>query len=155
MHRLSVRKYNSVFHLWMGYRQNLDDDSATVTFTSGWYQKATTESSYQYHKTSDTFHLENSPDAHPEVPPGRSARLMGYSMWFSGSGCSWFTSVRYQAVPIVCVSVDSGNGNNDCKAGGYKNNVRKGTKPYPMLSAFSVSADRKILLRPIQISIKS
>ena len=45
--------------------------------------------------------------------------------------------------------------NNDCKAGGYKNNVRKGTKPYPILSAFCVSADRKILLRPMQISIKS
>lgn len=45
---------------------SLDNDSATVTFTSGWYQTATTESSYQYHKTSDTPHLENCPDARPD-----------------------------------------------------------------------------------------
>ena len=45
---------------------SLDDDSATVTFTSGWYQTATAESSYQYHKTSDTPHLENCPDARPD-----------------------------------------------------------------------------------------
>ena len=45
---------------------SLDGDSATVTFTSGWYQTATTESSYQYHKTSDTPHLENCPDARPD-----------------------------------------------------------------------------------------
>ncbi|MBD5495736.1 MAG: hypothetical protein HDR12_15570 [Lachnospiraceae bacterium] len=44
----------------------LDGDSATVTFTSGWYQTATAESSYQYHKTSDTPHLENCPDARPD-----------------------------------------------------------------------------------------
>ncbi len=45
---------------------SLDDDSATVTFTSGWYQTATTESSYQYHKTSDTPRLEDYPDARPD-----------------------------------------------------------------------------------------
>lgn len=45
---------------------SLNDDSATVTFTSGWYQTATTESSYQYHKTSDTPHLENGPFARPD-----------------------------------------------------------------------------------------
>lgn len=45
---------------------SLDDNSATVTFTSGWYQTATTENSYQYHKTSDTPHLENCPDARPD-----------------------------------------------------------------------------------------
>ena len=32
---------------------SFDGDSATVAFTAGWYQTATTESSYQYHKTSD------------------------------------------------------------------------------------------------------
>ena len=45
---------------------SLDDDSATVTFISGWYQTATAESSYQYHKTSDTPHLKDGPDAHPD-----------------------------------------------------------------------------------------
>lgn len=45
---------------------SLDDDFATVTFTSGWYQTATTESSYQYHKTSDIPHMENCPDARPD-----------------------------------------------------------------------------------------
>ena len=45
---------------------SLDGDSATVTFTSGWYQTATAESSYQYHKTSDTPHLENGPGVHPD-----------------------------------------------------------------------------------------
>jgi len=47
-------------------RISFDDDSATVTFTSGWYQTATTENSYQYHKTSDIPHLENCPDARPD-----------------------------------------------------------------------------------------
>lgn len=45
---------------------SFDDDSATVTFTSGWYQTATTEKSYQYYKTSDTPHMENYPDARPD-----------------------------------------------------------------------------------------
>ena len=44
----------------------LDGDLTTVTFTSGWYQTATMESAYQYHKTSDTPHLENCPDARPD-----------------------------------------------------------------------------------------
>ena len=45
---------------------SFDEDSATVTFTSGWYQTATTENSYQYHKTSDTPDLESGPDARPD-----------------------------------------------------------------------------------------
>lgn len=45
---------------------SFDDDSATVTFTSGWYQTATTESSYQYHKTSDTPRMEDCPYVRPD-----------------------------------------------------------------------------------------
>ncbi len=45
---------------------SFDGDSATVAFTAGWYQTATTESSYQYHKTSDIPNLGNGPDAHPD-----------------------------------------------------------------------------------------
>ncbi|MCM1048877.1 MAG: hypothetical protein NC433_10685 [Clostridiales bacterium] len=44
---------------------SFDGDFATVTFTSGWYQTATTESSYQYHKTSDTSRMEDCPYVRP------------------------------------------------------------------------------------------
>ena len=47
-------------------RISFDEDSATVTFTSGWYRTATAENSYQYHKTSDNPHLESSPDERPD-----------------------------------------------------------------------------------------
>ena len=45
---------------------SFDGDSATVTFTSGWYQTAAAESSYQYQKTSDTPNLESGPDVRPD-----------------------------------------------------------------------------------------
>lgn len=45
---------------------SFDGDSATVTFTSGWYQTATTENSYQYQKTSNTPSLESGPDVRPD-----------------------------------------------------------------------------------------
>ncbi len=44
----------------------LDEDIATVTFTSGWYQTATAETSYQYHKTADVPNLESSICTHPD-----------------------------------------------------------------------------------------
>ncbi len=44
----------------------LEDDVATVTFTSGWYQTATAETSYQYHKTADTPNMESSIYTHPD-----------------------------------------------------------------------------------------
>ncbi len=44
----------------------LEDEVATVTFTSGWYQTATAETSYQYHKTADAPNMESDICAHPD-----------------------------------------------------------------------------------------